>query len=120
MKKILYSLILIAAVSGSYALNASTGVTLFHLRNALLVQAAAQGNESIVLTLLELPGVDPSAQDIIGRTALHYTAESGLLALSQALLIHGADWKTKDIAGATARSLAVKAGQHEIELLFGA
>ena len=119
MKKFLYSLVLIFAVSSSYALNTHVGVMLFRMKNVFLVQAAAQGNESVVLTLLSLPGTDPSTQDASGRTALHYATEKGLLALSQALLMSGTDPTIKDSAGETARSLAIKAGQHEIELLFG-
>ncbi len=119
MKKFLYSLVLFTVVACSYALSARVGVTLFLMKDTLLVQSAAQGNEPLVLTLLSLPGIDPSTQDASGKTALHYAAEKGLLALSQALLMSGTDSTIKDRAGETARSLAAKAGQHEIELLFG-
>ena len=119
MKKILLSLALITPLSASYTLAANTGVTLYRIKDALLVRAAANGNEALVLTLLEL-GVDSSTQDRSGKTALHYSSERGLLALSQALLSSGADNTIKDDAGETARSLAQKAGQHELELLLGA
>lgn len=119
MNKLFMSLALIATLSASYGLSANTGVTLYLIKDSLLVRAAANGNEALVLTLLELEA-DPSTQDRSGKTALHYTAERGLLALSQALLSSGADHTIKDDAGETPRSLAQKAGQHELELLLGA
>ena len=115
MKKFL----IVAAVLLGSSIYANTGVTLYRMKNALLVQEASKGNEEIVLVLLQIPSINPSAQDGSGRTALHYASERGLLALAQALMLRGTNSTIKDDAGETALSLARKAGQHEMEVLFG-
>lgn len=116
MKKVLYSA-LCAVILVTTSANGSL-VMVYRLKNQLLVGEAAKGNDGAVLALLSLPNIDPNTQDAVGKTALHYTAQNGQLALSQALLLRGADPTIEDQNGETPRSLAHKRGQDEIELLL--
>lgn len=104
----------LAAVSTSSA----NLITVYYLKNPLLVQSASQNKDQTVLALLSLPNLDPNTRDSSGKTALHYAAQNGHLALTQALLLRGADPTIGDIHGETPRTLAKKANHDEIELLL--
>ena len=124
MKKFLYGLTLISSISAvgvvySVTLYHVPTITVFRMKDKLLIQAAAQGKEKLALTLVAFPGIQLSAKDKMGKTALHYAAEKGLLELSRALLAHGADPKIVDSEGNTPATLAEKAGHKEIEKLLG-
>ncbi|KAH7374686.1 heterokaryon incompatibility protein-domain-containing protein [Plectosphaerella cucumerina] len=67
----------------------------------LLAEAASAGSMSVVNYLLcELDGpVDVDSQQVDGRTALSFAAESGELEVMMLLMSHGADRAAKDLNG---------------------
>ncbi len=123
MKKFVFSLALAALLSTSGVLYSITiyhvpTITVARLKNRLLVQTAAQGKENLALDLLALPGIRLSAQDKMGKTALHHAAEKGLTDLAKALMAKGADLQRVDSQGNTASDLALKAGHLELAKLL--
>ncbi len=123
MNKFLYSLTFVASISAAGVLYSVTlyhvpTITVFRLKNELLIQAAAKGKEKLALTLLALPGINLSTKDKTGKTVLHHAAEKGLIDLTKALLARGADPKIGDSQGITASALAVKAGHSVIAKLL--
>lgn len=125
MKKLLTGLVLGAILSAPGLLHSIEmyhvpTITVYRLKNKLLVQAAAQGKERLALSLLTLPGIKPSAQDKAGKTALHYAAEKGLTDLAKALVTQGADLQRVDSQGNTASGLAEKAGHKELAKILRA
>jgi len=79
-------------------------------KRTTLMSAAHWNNTDKALALIDR-GEDPvNAQDIYGRTALHYAAENGNMKVINALLAKGADRSLKDMWQQTAARKAAFAG----------
>lgn len=59
-------------------------------------------------------GVDPNAKGALQRTALHYAARLGPIAIVEMLIDHGADVNARDNAGYTPLHRAVQSGDSTI------
>ena len=62
--------------------------------------------------------LDINCRDIVGNTALHYAAQSGLKRCVELLIAHQADLFVENREGKTACDLAVVCGHHEVALLL--
>jgi ankyrin repeat protein len=69
-------------------------------RDAKLINAALEGDETLVSSLLD-KGADPCATDSQGTTCLHAAAQQGHEAIVRRLLEHGADLSSKTPRGWT-------------------
>ncbi|KAM0387708.1 hypothetical protein ACHAQC_010354 [Fusarium culmorum] len=71
-------------------------IALARANSALLFLAAKQGNEGIIMSLLEA-GVDVNMKDDEGRTPLSLASSNGHTAVVRILLDHGASVRTGDV-----------------------
>lgn len=62
--------------------------------------------------------LDINCRDIVGNSALHYAAQSGLKRCVEFLVAHEADLFIENKEGHTACDLAVACGHHEVALLL--
>ena len=62
--------------------------------------------------------LDINCRDVVGNTALHYAAQSGLKQCVEFLVAHEADLFVENNEGKTACDLAVLCGHHEVALVF--
>lgn len=82
--------------------------------------SVAEDNEAIVLMLLESGFVDINLRDKLGRSALHYSAANGNVALCELLLKAGAEINGLNKAKETPLMKACQYLEtHVIEFLFG-
>ena len=77
---------------------------------SLLHPAAFEGNDDLVLKLLDTYEVDVECMDHMGRTALHYASQAGNISTVQVLLQHRATVTPQDSLGSTALHLACARG----------
>ncbi|KAM0364857.1 hypothetical protein ACHAPZ_010660 [Fusarium culmorum] len=84
-------------------------IALARANSALLFLAAKQGNEGIIMSLLEA-GVDVNMKDDEGRTPLSLASSNGHTAVVRILLDHGASVRTGDVK--TIFSLAASKDNH--------
>ncbi|MDH3712880.1 MAG: ankyrin repeat domain-containing protein [Gammaproteobacteria bacterium] len=85
-----------------------------------LIRAAHEGYEETAARLLAAEGIDVSASDENGLSALHHAAMSGHIGITTALLDAGAIAAAQDARGKTAQELARDAGHLQLaELLAG-
>ncbi|PHH61788.1 hypothetical protein CDD81_7952 [Ophiocordyceps australis] len=85
---------------------------------SLLWSAAANGYMSTIKTLLNSTEIDLNTRDKEGRTALHWAAAGGRLALVKLLTSTDFDQDAKDVYGATALLLAVNSGKYAVVKLL--
>jgi ankyrin repeat protein len=62
--------------------------------------------------------LDINCRDVVGNTALHYAAQSGLKQCVEFLVAHEADLFVENNEGKTACDLAVVCGHHEVALVL--
>lgn len=81
MKKITLVLLCITTLMGTQALVSKTtnsGILLYRLRNAFLIQASSEGDEQLALALLSLPAINLSHRDKNGKTAYNLAHNNDL------------------------------------------
>jgi len=85
-----------------------------------LMTASLYGHEGCVRLLLESEAIEVNATDDIGRSALHWAADFGRLAIAKRLLERGADLtlRNRDLYGKTALDDARKQGKSEVVALL--
>lgn len=84
----------------------------------VLHEAALNGNEEVVLLLLETGGADPTTKDGYGRTALQLAAGRGLEKAVRVLLARNADPNTEDNQGHIPIHLAVESQREAVVRLL--
>lgn len=85
-----------------------------------LITATYWGHEGCFRLLLESEAIEVNATDDIGRSALHWAADFGRLAIAKRLLERGADLtlRNRDLYGKTALDDARKQGKSEVVALL--
>ncbi len=93
MNKLLFILSFFCLVSSTFAVQGPSKANLilaYRMKNTFLVQAAAQGNETLGLALLKMPGIDVNHVDGTGKSALFYARNNHLSDLVRELILLGA------------------------------
>ena len=98
---------------------AQSALLIMRMKDAWLVQSAAESNVDRAMTLLSLPKINVDFQDGTGRTALHYAAINDLYDLAETLLGMEADTSIEDNEGDTAQTLAQKEHHSKVAKLIG-
>ena len=86
-----------------------------------LMKAAVMGHEEVVTELLQQEDCDPSLEDSLKRTALHWACAYGRVGMVRQLAVHPrqSSLNSKDWHGNTAIMVAVKNGKAECVLALG-
>ena len=84
----------------------------------LLLSWRGKSGHANIRGLTERNRLDINCRDVVGNTALHYAAQSGLKQCVEFLVAHDADLFIENNEGKTPCDLAVVCGHHEVALVL--